>query len=262
MRKFFFNLFAWTLGGTFILLGVLIVGFVFYAMGSGIYSGGKWVVNYAQSIPLKAEMKKKYPLTYGKYIGEIVEGVYNLQITCEDSFNKKSYSKVKPYISVIDENNNPLDKHSLFIDFEPNAKHRFEPESNPNYCGKFEIKDKIGELETNKFIKEINQCVRKESAIELLNSFFPKPESDDFLESEIFSSENKDIFVRKYPSVCELKFLEFSPCIKDDYLKPIKEDYYVSRIIANFDYFLCEHPEHKQFLFEVKKRWSENKNTN
>ena len=261
MRNFFFNLLVWTTQGIFIILVILIFGFTIYGFGFAFYSAGKWVVNYAQSIPLKAETKQKYPLTHNKYIGEIVEGVYKLQITCLDSFNQKSYSQIKPYISVIDENNEPLDNHRLLIDFAPNAKHRFQTESSPNYCGPIVIKDKIDELGSNKSITLNNQCVRKESAVDLLNSFFPETELDSF-----YANENEDTFTRKYPSVCELKALDFSPCIDIDYLIPsdgsVKYEevsYLYTHIVQHFDYFLCDHPEHNQFLSEVKKRWAEKK---
>ena len=236
-----------------------IYGGSIFLLGFAVYSGASWVWQYTVEKMARAELSEQFPLTHNKYIGSIVTGSHYLDFTCSDTFAKKEHNGQKIYIQSVNIEGKVEDYDIPFrINFGENAKHRFENNSNPNYCGPFDT----GELQLILLEGEIElatQCFRSENAIKLLDNIFSETSTNE-LSLNTYDNDG-DRFVRRYPATCSIKLIESAPCIMEQYLTPYggsldyREAYQVvPNISQNFEYFLCDHPDHAKFMSEASRR--------
>lgn len=234
-----------------------IYGGSIFLLGFMVYSGASWAWQYTVDKMARAELSEQFPLTHDKYIDTIVGSSHFLNITCTDSYGVGEYSKNKLYVQALDADGVTNDYRFPFdVEFNANANHRFEPNSNPNRCGPFDTKT-LTDLISAGTLRTQTECRRIESAIKLLDEFIP-PNDDRDVYSNHSGEDYK--FQRTYEAICFFKVLETNPCIKKEHLAPTKGSlgYEELRDVAigaqSFEYYMCDHPQHQQFLNEVNAR--------
>ena len=259
MSRLISKLLQWSLASIFVVVGIVVIGGSLYAVGLSVYSGANWIVNLIKEKNLASERAIEYPLTHNKFIGSIVTGSHYLDFTCSDTFARKEHKGQKIYIQSVNIEGKVEDYDVPFrIKFGENAKHRFENDSNPNYCGPFDT-DELQLILLEGEIELATQCFRSENAIKLLDNIFSETSKSE-LSLNTYDNDG-DRFVRRYPATCSIKLIESAPCIMEQYLTPYggsldyREAYQVvPNISQNFEYFLCDHPDHAKFMSEASRR--------
>ena len=182
-----------------------------------------------------------------------------MDFTCSDTFARTKHNGQKIYIQSVNIEGKAEDYDVPFrINFGENAKHRFENNSNPNYCGPFDT-DEMQLLLREGEIELATQCFRSENAIKLLDNIFSETSTNEpYLKTY---DNDGDRFIRRYPATCSITLVESAPCIMEQYLTPsggsldYREAYQVvPNISQNFEYFKCDHPDHAKFMSEVSRR--------
>ena len=260
MRKLFFNLFAWALGGLFILLGIFIFGFVIYAMGSALYSGGKWVVNYAQSIPLSAEMREKYPIIGDQNINQIIVKQISGEAKCLDSYNNLEMVLPVHQLFVAKPDNSAMEPLTRLFRSDTGdearfAKDGFDKNYAPRSCSLYPLgTPEAADVGTEHQIE--GRCSRSESLSKVLSKtigegfFIRDNDSGDRLRTSLSVERN-------YNVSCSVKVKKTSPCLSSDY-EPIAVRANITEQLLSpfYEYNFCDHPEHEEFISQVRDRWS------
>ena len=262
----------WIVFGIF---GFLMGAFALFLFVLPIYNFVISKMDAQQKAELIEELRKEYPITAAKSPSHLIQNVFDLEVSCEDSFNQNVYKAEVPYFVARSSTGDEVQlKKRTVIYFDGIGSHRFEKTNTPNKCSINDVLSKSKHFEVGASFQFDGTCTRSENALELLRQLYPRKLSE-FKENYFFDQENywqddNYIFRRSSDAKCTATVTGVSPCFTNRHLTEAGRGKNKNWAKVEFSEFLtfyfelnrCENPDHEKFKSEVIQRWADQKVAN